>query len=92
MTRIIRTLGATFIVSAALIAPVFAQYAPGAPVPGYYGPAYGYGPIYGPTVLPRVYYRAPPVFPFYGGGGWVPEPIFDVSRVGGIDPTIRPSN
>jgi hypothetical protein len=91
MTTIIKTLSATFIVCAALIAPAFAQYAPPVPVPGYYGPVYGYGPAYGPTTFPRAYYRAPPVFPFYGGG-WVPEPIFDVSRVGGIDPTLRPTN
>ena len=91
MTRILKTLSTTFIVSAALIAPVSAQYAPAVPAPGYYAPPYGYAPVYGPPVVPRAYYRAPPVFP-YGGGGWVPEPIFDVSRVGGIDPTIRPSN
>ena len=89
MTRILKTLSATFIVSAALIAPVSAQYAP-APAPEYYAPPYGYGPVYGPTVVPRAYHRAPVVFLY--GGGWVPEPIFDVSRVGSIDPTIRPSN
>jgi hypothetical protein len=91
MTRIIKILSATFIVCAALIAPAFAQYAPRVPVPGYYGPVYGYSPAYGPTIFPRAYYRAYPVFPFYGDD-WVPEPIFDVSRVGGIDPTLRPTN
>lgn len=91
MTKIIKILSATFIVCAALIAPAFAQYALPVPAPGYYGPVYGYGRAYGPAVFPRTYYRASPVFPLYGGG-WVPEPIFDVSRVGGIDPTLRPSN
>jgi len=91
MTRILKTLSATFIVSAALIAPVSAQYALAVPAPGYYAPPYGYAPVYGPPVVPRAYYRAPPVF-LYCGCGWVPEPIYDVSRVGSIDPTIRPSN
>jgi len=41
MTRILKTLSTTFIVSAALIAPVYAQYAPAVPAPGYYAPPYG---------------------------------------------------
>ena len=52
MTRILKTLSTTFIVSAALIAPVSAQYAPAVPAPGYYAPPYGYGPVYGPPVVP----------------------------------------
>ena len=49
------------------------------------------GVIYGPRTLPGAYYyRGPVIEPFFSGDGWVPEPIFDHSRSGGIDPNIRP--
>jgi hypothetical protein len=85
----IKTLSAIAIVSAALTAPASAQY-DRAYGPGYYGPAYGYGPAYAPRVYrgARVYRQ---VLPFYYGDGWVPESIWDPSRAGSIDPTIRPS-
>jgi hypothetical protein len=85
----IRTLSAIAIVSAALTAPASAQYE--RVYGGYYGPAYGYGPVYGPRTVRGTYvYNAVPMVPFYGDG-WVPESIYDRSRVGSIDPTIRPS-
>ena len=58
--------------------------------PGFYGPVYG-GPAYR-TRLSRGAYVAPAIGPFMYGDGWVPEPIFDHSRTGGIDPNIRPSD
>jgi len=86
----IKMLGAVAIVSAALTGPVFAQYER-LGGPGYYGSAYGYAPAYRPRTFRGVYvYSAVPVIPFYGDG-WVPESIWDRSRVGSIDPTIRPS-
>jgi hypothetical protein len=71
--------------------PASAQYAP------VYGPGYSYGPTYyGPAYPTRVYggpyYRGPVIGPLFYGDGWVPEPIFDHSRTGGIDPNIRPAN
>jgi len=85
----IKTLSAMAIVTAALTGPASAQYDRGYR-PSYYGPAYGYGPAYAPRVYrgARVYHQ---VLPFYYGDGWVPESIWDPSRVGSIDPTIRPS-
>ena len=85
----IKTLSAIAIVTAALTAPAYAQY-DRVYGPGYYGPAYGYGPVYGPRSFRSAYvYNAVPMMPFYGDG-WVPESIWDRSRVGSIDPTIRP--
>lgn len=72
-----------------LTAPARAQYAP-IYGPGYDGPAYG-EPVYRTHVF-RDVYPAPRVGPFLYGDGWVPEPIFDHSRTGGIDPNIRPSD
>ena len=76
-------------VLATLAAPAHAQYTR-VYGPGYDGPGYG-----GPADRTRVFrgaYAAPVIGPFLYGDGWVPEPIFDHSRVGGIDPNIRPSN
>ena len=73
-----------------LAAPAYAQYGR-VYGPGYYdGPAYG-GPAYRTRVF-RGAYAAPFIEPPFYGDGWVPEPIFDHSRPGGIDPNIRPSN
>ena len=73
-----------------LTAPAaYGQYAP-VYGPGYRGPLYG-GPAYRRHVFRRVY-AAPAIGPFLYGDGWVPEPIFDHSRTGGIDPNIRPSD
>ena len=71
-----------------LAVPAYAQYAP-VYGPGYYGPVYG-GPAYPRAVYRGTYYRGPVIEPFVYGDGWVPEPIFDHSRTGGIDPNIRP--
>ena len=57
--------------------------------PGYHGPAY-YGPAYRTRIFRGAYNRGPVIEPFFHGDGWVPEPIFDHSRTGGIDPNIRP--
>jgi hypothetical protein len=78
----IKTLGAIAIVTATLIAPASAQYLRA------YGPSY-YGPAYGPRTF-RGAYAYHQMMPFYGDG-WVPESIWDHSRVGGVDPTIRPA-
>ncbi len=72
-----------------LTAPAYAQYAP-VYGPVYYGPVYG-GPAYRTHVF-RGVYAAPVIGSFLYGDGWVPEPIFDHSRTGGIDPNIRPSD
>ena len=82
----IKTLSAVAIMTAALAAPASAQYER-VWGPRYYGPAYGYGPVYGPRTFRGPYNQ---MMPFYGDG-WVPESIWDHSRVGGVDPTIRPS-
>jgi hypothetical protein len=84
----IKTLGAVAIVTAALTAPASAQYVR-VYGPSYYGPAYGYGPAHGPRTF-RGAYNQVRMMPFYGDG-WVPESIWDHSRVGGVDPTIRPA-
>ncbi len=87
----LKTLSAIAIVSAALAGPAFAQYGR-VYGPSYYGPAYGYAPAYGPRAFRGAYaYNQVEIMPFYGDG-WVPESIWDHSRVGGVDPTIRPSN
>ena len=72
-----------------LASPAFAQYGR-AYGPDYYGPVYG-GPVYRTHVF-RGPYAGPPIGPFMYGDGWVPEPIFDHSRTGGVDPNIRPSD
>ena len=72
-----------------LAAPAQAQYER-VYGPGYYGPVYG-APVYRTRVF-RSPYAGPAIGPFLYGDGWVPEPIFDHSRTGGIDPNIRPSN
>jgi hypothetical protein len=79
---------AVAIFAAAMAAPAYAQYVPA------YGPGY-YGPVYGnPAYRARVFrgYVGPVIEPPFYGDGWVPEPIFDHSRTGGIDPNIRPPN
>jgi hypothetical protein len=88
----LKTFGAIAIVSVALTGPAMAQYG-FMRDSGYYGPVYGYGPAYGPGPFrgAYIYNRVPMGLPFYGDG-WVPESIWDHSRVGGVDPTIRPSN
>jgi hypothetical protein len=70
--------------------PATAQYAP-VYGPGYYGPGY-YGPAYRTRVFRDSYNYGPAIGPLFYGDGWVPEPIFDHSRAGGVDPYIRPSN
>jgi hypothetical protein len=73
-----------------LAAPAYAQYG------RVYGPGYsglGYSdPAYRTRAFRGAYNRAPVIEPFFYNDGWVPEPIFDHSRTGGIDPNIRPSN
>ena len=71
-----------------LAAPAHAQYAP-MYGPGYYAPGYG-GPVYPPRAFRGPYIAAPVIGPLFYNDGWVPEPIFDHSRTGGIDPNIRP--
>ena len=72
------------------VAPAFAQevrvYGP-----GYYVQTYE-GPVYRHRVFRGAYNEGPAIGPLFYGDGWVPEPIFDHSRTGGIDPNIRPSN
>jgi len=71
-----------------LAAPAYAQYE-GGYAPGYYGPAY-YGPGYRHRVFRGAYNEGPAIGPLFYGDGWVPEPIYDHSRPGGVDPNIRP--
>ena len=73
-----------------LAAPADAQYAR-VYGPGYHGPNYE-GPAYRTRVLRGAYAAGPAIGPLFYGDGWVPEPIFDHSRTGGIDPNIRPPN
>jgi hypothetical protein len=73
-----------------LAAPASAQY-DGAYGPRYDGPGY-YGPAYRHRVFRGPYNEGPAIGPLFYGDGWVPEPIYDHSRAGGIDPNIRPSN
>jgi hypothetical protein len=76
------------ILTTVLAVPADAQYAP-AYGSGYHGPAYA-GPAYRTRGFRGGYYAAPVVEPYFYNDGWVPEPIFDHSRTGGIDPNIRP--
>jgi len=73
-----------------LAAPAYAQYGR-AYGPGYYGPSYG-EPAYRTRVYRGAYAGGPAIGPLFYGDGWVPEPIFDHSRTGGVDPNIRPAN
>lgn len=77
---------AAALLATTLAAPAYAQYAYG---PGYQGPA-TYGPAYRTRVFRGAYNRGPVIEPPFYDDGWVPEPIFDHSRTGGIDPNIRP--
>jgi hypothetical protein len=71
-----------------MAAPASAQYAR-VYGPGYYGPSY-YGPAYRTRTFRGAYNEGPAIGPLFYGDGWVPEPIYDHSRAGGIDPNIRP--
>ena len=73
-----------------MAAPAYAQYAR-VYGPGYHGPGYG-GAAYRARVYRDAYAYEPAIGPLFHRGGWVPEPIFDHSRTGGIDPNIRPPN
>ena len=73
-----------------MAAPASAQYAR-VYGPGYHGPSH-YGPAYRTRGFRGVYNEGPAIGPLFYGDGWVPEPIFDHSRTGGIDPNIRPSD
>ena len=75
-------------VATTMAAPAYAQYAR-VYGPGYYGPSY-YGPVYRHRVFRGAYNEGPAIGPLFYGDGWVPEPIFDHSRTGGIDPYINP--
>ena len=72
-------------VATTLAAPADAQYDRGY---GHHGSGY-YGPAYRARVYRHVY-EGPAIGPLFYGDGWVPEPIFDHSRTGGVDPNIRP--
>jgi hypothetical protein len=76
------------ILATTLAAPAYAQYervyGPGYHVPIYYGPAYRTREFRG------AYIQGPVIEHLFFNDGWVPEPIFDHSRTGGIDPNIRP--
>jgi hypothetical protein len=76
------------VVATAMAAPAYAQYAR-VYGPGYHGPSY-YGPAYRHRVFRGAYDEGPVIGPLFYGDGWVPEPIFDRSRTGGIDPYINP--
>jgi hypothetical protein len=88
--RVKFVIAALAVLAATLAAPAFAQevrvYGP-----GYYGPTYQ-GPSYRQRVFRGAYNEGPAIGPLFYGDGWVPEPIYDHSRAGGIDPYIRPSN
>ncbi|WP_298252597.1 hypothetical protein [Bradyrhizobium sp.] len=73
-----------------LAAPAYAQYER-VYGPGYYGPTYR-GPATRMHAFRGAYNQGPAVDSFLYGDSWVPEPIFDHSRTGGIDPNIRPSD
>jgi hypothetical protein len=83
----IKTLGAVAVVTAAITTSAFAQYGPPVRGPIHYGKSY-YGPAYGMRTFRGVYNQMPG--PLIYGDGWVPESIWDHSRIGGVDPTIRP--
>jgi hypothetical protein len=76
------------ILATALAAPAYAQYER-VYGPGYHGPTY-YGPAYRTREFRGAYIQGPVIEPLFSNDGWVPEPIFDHSRTGGIDPNIRP--
>jgi len=76
------------IAATTMAAPAYAQYAR-VYGPGYYGQTYE-GPVYRHRVFRGAYNEGPAIGPLFYGGGWVPEPIYDHSRAGGIDPNIRP--
>lgn len=76
------------IAATTMAAPAYAQYAR-VYGPGYHGPSY-YGPAYRARGFRGAYNEGPAIGPLFHGDGWVPEPIFDHSRAGGIDPNIRP--
>jgi hypothetical protein len=76
------------VLATTMAAPAYAQYAR-VYGPGYYGPTYG-GPAYRHRVFRGAYNEGPAIGPLFYGDGWVPEPIYDHSRPGGIDPNIRP--
>ena len=78
------------IAATTIAAPAYAQYAR-VYGPGYYGQTYE-GPVYRHRVFRGAYNEGPAIGPLFYGDGWVPEPIYDHSRAGGIDPYIRPSN
>ena len=78
------------VVATTMAAPAYAQDAR-VYGPGYYGPRYE-GPAYRTRVYRDAYAYGPAIGPLFYGDGWVPEPIFDHSRTGGIDPNIRPPN
>lgn len=75
------------VLTTAPAAPAYAQYAR-TYGPGIYGPHF-YGPFYRERIFRGAYGAIPG--PFFYNDGWVPESIYDRSRVGNIDPTIRPS-
>jgi hypothetical protein len=81
---------AVALMATTMAAPAHAQYAR-ISGPGYYGQTY-HGPAYRHRMLRGAYNEGPAIGPLFYGDGWVPEPIFDHSRTGGIDPNIRPSN
>ncbi len=83
-------IAALAVLATTMAAPASAQYAR-VYGPGYHGPSY-YGPAYRTRGYRGVYNEGPTIGPLFYGDGWVPEPIFDHSRTGGIDPNIRPSD
>jgi len=76
------------VLATTLAAPAYAQYER-VYGPGYSGPGY-YGPAYRTRTFRGAYNEGPVIAPYFFHDGWVPEPIFDHSRTGGIDPNIRP--
>lgn len=88
--RLKLVVSALAVLATTLAAPAYAQYGR-VYGPGYSGPTY-YGPAYRTRVFRGAYNEGPVVGPYFYNDGWVPEPIFDHSRTGGIDPNIRPSN
>ena len=76
------------ILATALVAPVSAQQERGYGF-GYDSPAYE-APPHHHRAFHGSYNEAPAIGPLFHGGGWVPEPVYDHSRPGGIDPNLRP--
>lgn len=81
-------ISAMAVLATTMAAPAYAQYAR-VYGPGYHGPSY-YGPAYRTRGFRGVYNEGPVIGPLFYGDGWVPEPIFDHSRTGGVDPYINP--